>query len=135
MKISHHDEKTSHVFFVPRRETSPELELELELELIQTHMTQKPLLWVEVGAHWARNVRAWWGDEGRRLLTFRLLPAFSRRNCHLDCLHGKIPKDWRSHAGAKPRKEKTNRPQYIARMAIVAVVLAVVSQTRKESAL
>jgi hypothetical protein len=26
-------------------------ELELELELIQTHMTQKPLLWVEVGAH------------------------------------------------------------------------------------
>jgi hypothetical protein len=24
-----------------------ELELELELELIQTHMTQKPLLWVE----------------------------------------------------------------------------------------
>jgi hypothetical protein len=26
-------------------------DLELELELIQTHMTQKPLLWVEVGAH------------------------------------------------------------------------------------
>jgi hypothetical protein len=25
-----------------------ELELELELELTQTHMTQKPLLWVEV---------------------------------------------------------------------------------------
>ena len=25
--------------------------LELELELIQTHMAQKPLLWVEVGAH------------------------------------------------------------------------------------
>ena len=24
-------------------------ELELELELIQTHMTQEPLLWVEVG--------------------------------------------------------------------------------------
>ena len=24
-------------------------ELELELELIQTHMAQKPLLWVEVG--------------------------------------------------------------------------------------
>jgi hypothetical protein len=24
---------------------------ELELELIQAHMTQKPLLWVEVGAH------------------------------------------------------------------------------------
>jgi hypothetical protein len=29
--------------------------LELELELIQTHMTQKPLLWVEVGAHVVRN--------------------------------------------------------------------------------
>jgi hypothetical protein len=23
----------------------------LELEVIQTHMTQKPLLWVEMGAH------------------------------------------------------------------------------------
>ena len=29
--------------------------LELELELIQTHMTQKPLLWVEVGAHAVRK--------------------------------------------------------------------------------
>jgi hypothetical protein len=28
---------------------------ELELELIQTHMTQKPLLWVEVGAHAVRK--------------------------------------------------------------------------------
>jgi hypothetical protein len=28
---------------------------ELELELIQTHMAQKPLLWVEVGAHAVRN--------------------------------------------------------------------------------
>jgi hypothetical protein len=28
---------------------------ELELELIQTHMTQKPLLWVEVVAHAVRN--------------------------------------------------------------------------------
>jgi hypothetical protein len=28
---------------------------ELELELIQTHMAQKPLLWVEVGAHSVRN--------------------------------------------------------------------------------
>ena len=27
-----------------------ELELELELELIQTRMTQKPMLWVEVGS-------------------------------------------------------------------------------------
>jgi hypothetical protein len=27
-----------------------QLELELELLVIQTHMTQKPLLWVEVGA-------------------------------------------------------------------------------------
>jgi hypothetical protein len=26
-----------------------------ELELIQTHKTQKPLLWVEVGAHAVRN--------------------------------------------------------------------------------
>jgi hypothetical protein len=26
-----------------------------ELELIQTHMTQKPLLWVEVGAHAVRK--------------------------------------------------------------------------------
>ena len=31
------------------------LPLELELELIQTHMAQKPLLWVEVGAHAVRN--------------------------------------------------------------------------------
>ena len=30
-------------------------ELELELELIQTHMTQKPVLWVEVGAHAVRK--------------------------------------------------------------------------------
>jgi hypothetical protein len=30
--------------------------VELELELIQTHMTQKPLLWVEVGAHAASPV-------------------------------------------------------------------------------
>jgi hypothetical protein len=30
-------------------------ELELELELIQTHMTQKPLLWVEVGVHAVRK--------------------------------------------------------------------------------
>jgi hypothetical protein len=28
---------------------------QLELELIQTHMTQKPLLWVEVGAHAVRK--------------------------------------------------------------------------------
>jgi hypothetical protein len=28
---------------------------ELELELIQTHTTQKPLLWVEVGAHAVRK--------------------------------------------------------------------------------
>jgi hypothetical protein len=34
----------------------PLLELELELELIQTHMTQKPLLWVEVGAHAVRKM-------------------------------------------------------------------------------
>jgi hypothetical protein len=27
--------------------------VELELELIQTHMAQKPLLWVEVGAHFS----------------------------------------------------------------------------------
>ena len=38
------------------------------------------------------------------------------------CLHGKFPNDWRSHAGAKPREEKTNRPQYRTRLAIVAVV-------------
>jgi hypothetical protein len=30
-------------------------EAELELELIQTHLTQKPLLWVEVGAHAVRK--------------------------------------------------------------------------------
>ena len=29
--------------------------LKLELELIQTHKAQKPLLWVEVGAHAVRN--------------------------------------------------------------------------------
>jgi hypothetical protein len=28
---------------------------ELELELIQTHMAQKKLLWVEVGAHAVRT--------------------------------------------------------------------------------
>jgi hypothetical protein len=27
----------------------------IELELIQTYMTQKPLLWVDVGAHVVRN--------------------------------------------------------------------------------
>jgi len=32
-------------------------ELELELELIQTHMTQKPMLRVEVGALGARQVK------------------------------------------------------------------------------
>jgi hypothetical protein len=38
--------------------------LELELELIQTHMTQKPLLWVEAGAHAVRNkpVVEWGGQ-------------------------------------------------------------------------
>ena len=30
-------------------------ELKHELELKQTHMTQKPLLWVEVGAHAVRK--------------------------------------------------------------------------------
>jgi hypothetical protein len=30
-------------------------QLELELELLQTHMTQKPLLWVEAGAHAVRK--------------------------------------------------------------------------------
>ena len=30
---------------------------ELELELIQTHMAQKPLLWVEVGVHAVRNMQ------------------------------------------------------------------------------
>jgi hypothetical protein len=34
----------AHFFFVE----------ELELELTQTHMTQKPLLWVEAGAHAVR---------------------------------------------------------------------------------
>ena len=34
-----------------------QLELELELELIQTHMTQKPMLRVEVGALGARQVK------------------------------------------------------------------------------
>jgi hypothetical protein len=29
--------------------------VELELELIQTHTTQKPLLWVEVGVHAVRK--------------------------------------------------------------------------------
>jgi hypothetical protein len=29
--------------------------IELELELVQTHMTQKPLLWIEVGAHAVRK--------------------------------------------------------------------------------
>ena len=33
----------------------PAYELELELELIQTRMTQKPLLWVEVGARAVRE--------------------------------------------------------------------------------
>jgi hypothetical protein len=34
---------------------------ELELELIQTHMAQKPLLWIEVGAHAVRNTNQ--GDK------------------------------------------------------------------------
>jgi hypothetical protein len=36
-------------------EVSKGKEGELELELIQTHMTQKSLLWVEVGAHAVRK--------------------------------------------------------------------------------
>jgi hypothetical protein len=32
-------------------------ELELELSAIQTHMAQKPLLWVEAGAHAVRKRR------------------------------------------------------------------------------
>jgi hypothetical protein len=35
----------------------------LELELIQTHMAQKPLLWVEVGAHAVRS-RSKFGGVG-----------------------------------------------------------------------
>jgi hypothetical protein len=38
----------------PRRGAPPAI-CELELDLIQTHMTQKPLLWVEVGAHAVRE--------------------------------------------------------------------------------
>jgi len=40
--------------------------VELELELIQTHLAQKPLLWVEVGACGAQQVKVWWGGMGRR---------------------------------------------------------------------
>jgi hypothetical protein len=34
--------------------------IELELELTQAHMTQKPLLWVEVGAHAVRKRSEAW---------------------------------------------------------------------------
>jgi hypothetical protein len=47
-----------------REEAVYELEpMQLELERIQTHMTQKPLLWVEVGAHAVRN-RSKFGGVG-----------------------------------------------------------------------
>jgi hypothetical protein len=36
------------------------VELELELELIQAHVTQKPLLWVEAGAHAVRQRPNWY---------------------------------------------------------------------------
>jgi hypothetical protein len=38
----------------PHEITAVRTELELELELTQAHMTQKPSLWVAVGAHAAR---------------------------------------------------------------------------------
>ena len=38
-----------------QKEESSMIGRELELELIQTHMAQKPLLWVEVGAHAVRK--------------------------------------------------------------------------------
>ena len=40
-----------------------QLELELELLVIQTHLAQKPLLWVEVGAHAVYN-RSKYGGVG-----------------------------------------------------------------------
>ena len=41
-----------------------ELELELELELIQTHMAQKPMLRVEMGALGAHQVKNMRGRAG-----------------------------------------------------------------------
>ena len=45
------------------------LELELELELIQTRMAQKPLLWVEVGAHAVRKKSERDGGRGQVLVS------------------------------------------------------------------
>jgi hypothetical protein len=42
-----HSTRPNHIPVPPRRQK--------KLELIQTHMTQKPLLWVEVGAHAVRK--------------------------------------------------------------------------------
>jgi hypothetical protein len=52
--------------FMCRRTWRSFSELGLELELIQTHMTQKPLLWAEVGVHAVRKVIVCWGGVGRR---------------------------------------------------------------------
>ena len=46
-----------------RRVSRPDNQLELELELIQTHMTQKPVLRVEEGARALRNQTKEGGGE------------------------------------------------------------------------
>jgi hypothetical protein len=49
------------------------LELELELELIQARMTQKPMLWVEVGARAVRErSKKWlagWSSDVKGVIT------------------------------------------------------------------
>jgi len=59
------------VFLLPRGLVAS---LELELELKQAHMTQKPLLWLEVGAHAVRKrsecAGMVWAGTGVALLFF-----------------------------------------------------------------
>ena len=62
----------SHIFWTSWRAGSANffsslIELELELELIQTQMTQTPMLWAEVGTrvHCANKASAEWFRRGR----------------------------------------------------------------------
>jgi hypothetical protein len=56
--------------------------LELELELIQAHMTQKTLLWIEVGAHAVRKRSECAGVVcASALVAGELLPIFYLYQC------------------------------------------------------
>jgi hypothetical protein len=72
-------------------------DFELELELIQAHMTQKPLLWIEVGAHVVRKrsecAGVVWAGAG---VAWRLCVVFE---AFLGCLASSAFFVWCSPAG------------------------------------